>query len=462
MVVIALLCTLAHRLAADDKRERIDRELTAFERAFTRQVWELSNKRRSDGKPPPPDRMREVMQSLDANSELPLEMRDLFDPSAVDSTYLAFWDNHGRLLFQSANAPKDLTLPKPPPQDQEYSLRLYESRRELVHSGPRGFRSLVGRDISADKAALRSLALQITGCGVLLWLLGLIGGWWLAGRVIRPIDVISQTATRIAGGNVSERIDVAKTDDELSRLSHVLNDTFDRLESAIKRQQQFTADASHELRTPLTVILSETSRGLKRERSADEYRDILTTCSLAGIRMRSLVESLLILARQEGDGQSQPPHGTCSLQQIVTETLQLLRPLADEKETRISSDLNEVNCQGDSRALSMVTMNLISNAIDHQQAQGEVMIRLRSEEGHAILEVSDKGPGIAEKHLPHLFDRFYRVDPSRPSNGGHSGLGLAIVKAIVTNHGGSIQVESQPGAGSVFRVILPVDEAHLS
>ena len=148
--------------------------------------------------------------------------------------------------------------------------------------------------------------------------------------------------------------------------------------------------------------------------------------------------------------------------QIITETLLLLRPLADEKETRISSDLHEVNCQGDSRALSMVAMNLISNAIDHQQTHGEVMIRLRSEEGHAILEVSDKGPGIAEKHLPHLFDRFYRVDPSRQSNGGHSGLGLAIVKAIVTNHGGSIQVESQPGVGSVFRVILPLDEAHLS
>jgi len=454
MGVITVLCILAYRLAADDKRERIDRELTSFERAFIRQIFERSNRGSPGEKPPSSNRLRQLMQDMDAAADFPLEMRDLFDPTAVDSTYLAFWDGSGNILFQSANAPRNLTFPPAPPQDQEYSTRLQDSRRELIRNGPRGLRGVVGRDISADMAELHKLAWQISLAGALLWLLGLVGGWWLAGRVIHPINVISQTATRIAGGNVSERIDVTTADDELGRLSHVLNDTFDRLEGAIERQRQFTADASHELRTPLTVILSETSRGLKRERTAEEYQDILTTCSLAGTRMRSLVESLLILARQDGNDHPMPDPGPCDLNQILSEAIRLLQPLANERGIQLASRLEDTACAGDARALSMVAVNLISNAIHHQPHQGSVTVHLRTSFGNAILEVMDTGPGIAADHLPHIFDRFYRVDPSRQANGGH-GLGLAIAKAIVTNHGGTIEVESIPGEGSTFRVTIP-------
>ncbi len=457
MGVIVALCMLAHRLAVDARRERIDRELEVFERAFMKCFWDLPSQQKKDDRRPTTAEIRERFLSLDDPAKFPLEMRDLFDPEASESTYLVFWDGSGQALFRSANAPTDLQFPKASP-DQDQQVRMRGNFRELVHGGPRGFRVVVGRDISADRTALQQLGWQIAGSGSLLWLLGLLGGWWLAGRAIQPIAAISQTASRIAEGKLSERIDVADADNELSRLSQVLNDTFDRLAFAIQRQREFTADASHELRTPLTVILSETSRGLKRERTAEEYKEIISTCSHAATRMRSLVESLLILARQDGD-----PHEShdesADLSSVITDTLQLLQPLADQKGIRIRSELQSARCLADSNSLAIVAGNLISNAILHQPGGGEAVVSVFREGKRVILEVADQGPGIAPEHLPRLFDRFYRVDPARAPASGHSGLGLAIVQAIVENRNGTVEVRSELGKGATFRVSLPaVDE----
>ncbi|MES2439604.1 MAG: ATP-binding protein [Verrucomicrobiota bacterium] len=453
MGVIAALCMLAYRLAADDRRERIDRELESFEKAFMRSFWELPSRKNKDGFPPTTADIRQRFLSLDDATEFPLEMRDLFDPAASDSTYIAFWDGSGQTLFRSANAPESLGCPKLPSPGEDSKIRMRGTYRELVQGGPRGFRSMVGRDISADRAALQQLGWQISGSGALLWLLGLFGGWWLAGRAIQPIEAISQTASRIAGGKLSERIDIAGTDNELTRLSQVLNETFDRLAAGIERQREFTADASHELRTPLTVILSETSRGLKRERSAEEYREIISTCSHAATRMRSLVESLLLLARQ--DGSPEVRRETVDLSSVASDSIQLLQPLADQHGIRIRPNLQTSRCVADPNALSIVAGNLISNAISHQPGGGEVAVSVFSNDHQVILEVSDRGPGISAEHLPRLFDRFYRVDPARGPSSGHSGLGLAIVQAIVENHHGTVEVESVAGEGATFRVSLP-------
>jgi len=450
--VIAALCVLAYRLASEDRAERVDRELESFERSFVRSIWQKSFGSDKESPPPTTDQIRQIFTEVDPET-LPHILRGLFDPSATDSIYLVYWDREGKVLFRSANAPEKLQFASQI-EHEPGKTPLRGHYRELPRRGPRGFTGVVGKDISSDVAALQNLGWQITGFGSGLWLVGLLGGWWLAGRAIQPINEISRTASRIANGNVSERIDIADTDNELGRLSHVLNDTFDRLEIAIQRQRQFTADASHELRTPLTVILSETSRGLKRERSAEEYRDIISTCAHAATRMRSLVESLLILARQDGEP-PQTGQENCDLSIIVSDAIKLLRPLADQKNTRLKSQLEPVKCTGDPRSLSMVIVNLISNAIEHQETNGEVLIALTADENHAILKVTDQGAGIAEEHLPKLFDRFYRVDPARGATGGHSGLGLAIAKAIVENHHGTIEVESQTGKGSAFTVTLP-------
>lgn len=451
--VIAVLCMLAYRLAIEDRRERIERELEAFERAFMRSFWEMPSRKRDNGNPMTTAEIRQKFLSLEDAKEFPLEMKDLFDPAATDRTYIAFWDGNGQTLFRSANAPESLCLPKLPPPDRDKVARVRGTFHELVNGGPRGFRGVVGRDVSADRAALHQLGLQITASGGLLWLLGLLGGWWLAGRAIQPIEAISKTASRIAGGKLSERIDIADTDNELTRLSQVLNETFDRLAAGIEMQREFTADASHELRTPLTVILSETSRGLKRERSAEEYQEIIATCGYAATRMRTLVESLLLLARQ--DGNPEVRRDKVDFSSIAAESIQLLQPLADQQQITIRTDFQPGLCLADPNALAIVTGNLISNAIGHQPAGGEAKVRVFCKDHQVVLEVSDRGPGISPEHLPRLFDRFYRVDLARGPASGHSGLGLAIVKAIVENHQGTVEVESTPGEGATFRVSLP-------
>jgi two-component system OmpR family sensor kinase len=452
-VVITALCLLAYRLAAEDRAERVGRELENFERSFMRRIWEKATDSKPDA-PPSTEEIRAMLAGLNAASDLPHFMRGLFDPNATESVYLSYWDHEGNVLFRSANAPATLVRPTREEIDDRAKRTDHGLTRELIRRGPRGFNGIVGRDISRDVTDLRTMALQISGLGAGLWLFGLLGGWWLSGRTIRPIEKISRTASRITNGNVSERIDIADTENELGRLSQVLNDTFDRLESAIHQQRQFTADASHELRTPLTVILSETSRGLKRDRPAEEYREILSTTRDAAERMRSLVESLLVLARQDGNSSTLTKE-SCDLTTIVSDAVKLLRPLADERQIRIELQPGEVSVHADARSLSMVVVNLLSNAIHHQDPGGSVTLRLSSEGVRAILEVKDTGKGISPEHLPHLFDRFYRVDPARAATGGHSGLGLAIVKAIVDNHDGTIEVSSEEEEGTTFRVLLP-------
>lgn len=444
---------MAYRLAAEDRAERIDRELENFERSFMRRVWEKATNSQPDS-PPSTEDIRQLMGRLNSASDLPHFMRGLFDPNATDTVYLSYWDHEGNVLFRSANAPANIQRPTRNELDNRGKRTSEGLTKELIRRGPRGFSGIVGRDITADVTDLRNLALQVTGLGAGLWFFGLLGGWWLSGRAIRPIEQISRTASRITNGNVSERIDITDTDNELGRLSQVLNDTFDRLESAIQQQRQFTADASHELRTPLTVILSETSRGLKRDRSAEEYRDILSNTRDAAERMRSLVESLLVLARQ--DTTSVALHKEpCDLTTIVNDARKLLHPLADERQIQLTTEVSEITLPGDARSLSMLVVNLVSNAIHHQDPGGSVSIRLSRNGTNAMLEVADTGRGISPEHLPHLFDRFYRIDPARAAAGGHSGLGLAIVKAIVDNHGGTIEVESVLGKGTLFRVTLP-------
>ena len=458
-VVIAILCFFACRIAADEQWQRLYRELDSFEHTLMHRMWDHGpeDKDKAEGKPGGPPSMDEFRRRFDAlreASDLPQGMRGMFDPSSSDSYYIAVWDGDGQVVFQSANAPAHLSVPPGSVAENQEHRVMGGRYLEAVHGGPRGSRGVVGRDISADLSALQVARWKIAGGGAVLWLFGLLGGWWLAGRAIRPIEDISRTASRIAEGDVSERINLTNTDSELGRLSQVLNETFDRLQAAIQRQRQFTADASHELRTPLTVILSEVSRGMKRERDADDYREILSNCNHAALRMRALVESLLILARQDGNHvtAAEAKHDLASL---ASDACRLLQPLAGQCGTEMTLDLKTASFVGDGSAVSMVAINLISNAIDHQGPGGKVSVATQEEDGSAVLVVSDTGPGIAEKHLPHLFDRFYRIDAARGQASGHSGLGLAIAKAIVDNHGGSIEVESEVGKGTTFRVRLP-------
>ena len=311
---------------------------------------------------------------------------------------------------------------------------------------------VVGRSIAPELRELRlvSLTLAAVGGGVLL--LGLAGGWWIASRAMRPIQDISAAAVKISAGDLSQRISTTETESELGQLAGVLNSTFARLDAAFAQQQQFTSDAAHELRTPVSVMLTQTQGTLNRERSAAEYRETVEACQRAAQRMRRLIESLLALARLDA-GQETMKRLNFDFAQTVSECVESLQPLADERTVKIHCELSTTECVGDSERLTQVVTNLLTNAIQYNQPGGEVHVKLAAADGVATLTVSDNGPGISAEDLPRVFERFYRADKSRSTGG--NGLGLSISKAIVEAHGGTIEAASEAGAGATFTVRLP-------
>ena len=313
----------------------------------------------------------------------------------------------------------------------------------------------MGRDIAPDLAEMRHYAWFLIGVAVVALGLGLIGGWWLSERAIRPIADISATAKKISRGDLSQRIESADTDSELGELAGVLNDTFARLQSNFARQAQFTADASHELRTPVAVILTQTQSALNRERSSDEYRESLAACQRAAQRMRQLTESLLALARLDSP-ESSAARMNCALDRVVKDTVEQLQPLAKGEGIRLELESESVHGFCDPGQIGQVASNLVSNAIHYNRKGGQVWVKIEARGSDAVLTVRDTGEGIDSADLPHVFKRFYRADKARTRAHGRTGLGLAITQAVVTAHGGSLEVESEVGKGSVFTVRLPM------
>jgi two-component system, OmpR family, sensor kinase len=402
---------------------------------------------------------------------LPERQAQMFDETDTNGFYYIIWRRDGSELARSTNAPADLRDPLPPSREREQMMnnvdgppemrrgpagqppRMRENFREIEIIVPPGERILVGRSIARQVADLRNTALMLTGVGAGILLLGLVGGWWLASRAIRPIEDISSTAAKISGGDLAQRIDVSETESELGRLASVLNSTFARLDAAFSQQQQFTSDAAHELRTPVSVMLTQTQTALNRERSAAEYRETVESCQRAAQRMRRLIESLLELARLDA-GQQPMKHARFDLAQTARDCVALIEPLATARHVKISCDLPPLECIGDSERLSQVITNLLTNAITYNKENGEVRVEGETKDASVILRVSDTGLGISAEDLPRVFDRFYRADNSRTS--GNTGLGLAISKAIVEAHSGQIEVTSQPNAGTVFTIRLPL------
>jgi len=391
---------------------------------------------------PPPDKPR--LSSREQN---------LFDGTPGQSFYYIVWLRDGRQIAASASAPSGVPrpgcLPGPP------AFRSRGTLRECFHETPAGVCVLVGRDIREEHDALRRTAWLMAGAGAAVLVLGLAGGWLIAARALRPITEISATAEKISNGDLAQRIRMTDSESELGRLSRDLNNTFARLQAAFARQAQFTADASHELRTPITVVLTQTQAALARERPAAEYRESLAACQRAAERMRGLMESLLTLARFDS-AEAPASAGHCDLSLVATESVELLRPLAVEQGVRLEADIMPVHCPGNAGELSQVVTNMASNAIHHNRPGGSVCVSVRLEADFAVLAVSDTGQGIAPEEIPHIFERFYRVDKARSSADGRSGLGLAIIKAIVEGLGGTIEVTSELGKGSRFIARWPL------
>lgn len=456
LLAVAAFCLTAHQLARNNQQRRIDRELFDAERLLIRGIILALNPSVAEGSLQPPS-AQSLFQRLESDPPaLPADVVAKFVGKSPGYFYFLFLAPDGRAVFHSDNIDPADVLSSIVAHQRNEELRTVGSRRESVRTVGEGRRTVIGRDLTPDLEEMRRLTVSLAAAGLGVWLVGLIGGWWLAGRAIQPITTISRTATRIADGNLTERISTTGTDSELDQLSRVLNATFDRLEKTFERQKQFTADASHELRTPVTILLSEIRRILKRERTPEEYRAVLTTCQDAAERMRRLIEALLLLAREENRTVDPAKDGEpCDLADLARQSTEHLRPLATDRQIVLKLDLAAAPCRGDSAALLMLIDNLLSNALKHHTGAGIVKIATGSVEGRAHLSVTDDGPGIAAEDLPHIFNRFFRGDKSRASKSDHSGLGLAIARTIAENHSGHLSVENQPGRGARFTFSCP-------
>src|SRR5215472_13816443 len=291
----------------------------------------------------------------------------------------------------------------------------------------------------------------------LVLLVATAGGYWLSRRALAPVDQITRATQEINSSNLAKRLRVPKSGDELQRLSETLNGMLGRLEASFNRITQFTADASHELRTPLALMRTTTEVSLRTSQTVSDYREAQQEVLSELEKTSSLVEMLMLLARADA-GMETLQRLPVNLAECLREASKDGRILAEAKEVRFSAELNgeDLVVEGDSHALNRLFLILIDNAVKYTQPGGSVTLALRRRNGSAVAEFRDTGIGVSAEDLPHIFDRFYRADKARSREFGGVGLGLSIARWVAEAHGGSIEVQSTPAAGSVFCVRLPL------
>jgi len=282
------------------------------------------------------------------------------------------------------------------------------------------------------------------------------GGYWMSTRALHPVDQITHAAQMINPQDLSQRVTVPQTGDELQRMAETLNQMLQRIESAVARITQFTADASHELRTPVALIRTRAEVTLAKPRNSDQYRDALKEVLAESERTSVLIENLMTLARAD-TGSATLDFDTIDLTGIANEVCSQARTLTEAKRQHWSAAIPEtaIWVRGDANALRRLLLILIDNAVKYTPPAGIVSLSLQPNGTHAEIRVSDTGIGISESDLPHIFERFYRADKARSRELGGTGLGLSIARWIANAHGGEVKVESSSN-GSVFLVLLPV------
>jgi len=285
--------------------------------------------------------------------------------------------------------------------------------------------------------------------------LAVAGGFFLAARALGPIDRITRAAEEIGAHDLTRRLDLPASHDEVGRLASTFDRMLQRIDEAFRRERQFTADASHELRTPLAMLTSQADVALERPRKAAEYKEALTNIRQDATRMGRLLNQLLTLARADA-GHEQLTMERLALDELVKDVVGAMAPLADSRQVRLESRVaGPITVDGDQTRLTQLLVNLLDNALKYTPAGGLVTVAVERQGPAALISIRDTGIGIPPEHLPHVFERFYRADASRSRTEGGEGLGLAIGLWIAQAHGGAITVDSTTGQGSTFIVTIP-------
>jgi heavy metal sensor kinase len=310
---------------------------------------------------------------------------------------------------------------------------------------------LAGRSV---ETVLNRMIIVIVVSGLFVLALAAAGGLWLAGRTLRPIDRMTRLAARIGDQDLSRRIDLPPSNDELGRLARTFNAMLDRLEQAMVRQREFTAAASHELRTPLAMIQSQLDLALAHDRDPVEDHRTLENLQSDVIRLTRISNTLLSLARSDA-GEMELTIDQVELHSLMDLLAEQYAPLAEPASIELEVFAVPVSVYGDEDRLIQLLVNLMDNAFQHSSEGGTVRLECLPTGTGGWISVSDQGSGIEPRHLPHVFERFFRSSANRSASSNGAGLGLTISKMIVDAHGGSIDISSEPGSGTTVEVWLP-------
>lgn len=405
------------------------------------------------------------------SASFPAELDELF------RRYLGFSPSDRYFEMFDPKGRRDPNLPQPrspvlplSPQALQNALRGYATFESIAGTGPYPVRVLIAPVLKEGRVTnlvLVGMSLQnlYQTRRRFAWImaavlpLGLLlaggGGWLLARRALKPVDRMTQAARRISGEHLEERLQQTGTGDELDRLAKTLNDMLSRLDYSFRQVRQFSADASHELQTPLTILKGEIEVALRSARSPEEYQRVLRSSLEEVDRLSHLVEGLLLLARADV-GVLRMDLRPLQLKEFLEEVGEQVGRLAEDQNISLSyGSLESVAIHGDREHLKRLLLNLLDNAIKYTPAGGRVTLSLRCDGNRAWLGISDTGIGLTKDEQEHIFHRFYRAAEARTQRGGGAGLGLCIAQSIAEAHGGRILVESAPGRGSTFTVVLP-------
>jgi heavy metal sensor kinase len=401
---------------------------------------------------------------------LTTEINEAYAPE-VNARFIRVYRQGTGVLYLSG-APKDgafdpSQIPFPHDENKVGTRQIYlQGGHQLLINAmafttPDGSRFLVESGIPYQQiqVVLHGLLLTLAIYTPFIVSLAVGGGYWLMRRSLQPVDDITERAEGITSTNLSKRLPVIRTGDELERLSTALNRMIDRLDQAFQHINRFSADASHELRTPLTILQLELEGVVHGGTLSGPLEDQVGSALEETHRMSRIVESLLTISRLDV-GEAKLDRVRLNLSDLAASTAVEMGVLAQEKSITVSTSIEDgVYIEGDRTHVQQVIVNLVDNAIKYTQDGGRVEVRVQSEENNAVLEVSDNGVGIPAHAVPHVFERFYRADKARARASGGAGLGLSIVKAICAAHGAEITVSSEEGRGSRFHVEVPLAAA---
>jgi heavy metal sensor kinase len=280
-------------------------------------------------------------------------------------------------------------------------------------------------------------------------------GMFLAGRALKPVEEITQLAGSTQAVDMSGRLDLDLPDDELGRLAKTFNDMLARLEESFASQRRFVSEAAHELRTPLTVMKGTAEVSLARDRTTAEYKEALEELRVEVDHLVDIAEDLLTLSSSNSERPTLDKQDL-DLVEVARSTVSLVAPLAKNRGMDVEfKSSGSIRFRGDRNKLTRMLLNLLDNAVKYSPPGSTISVSTHFERDEIVVAVSDDGPGIDAGELAYIFDSFHRLEEAREKNPSGTGLGLSIARWIARAHGGEIEVESQLGQGSTFRVSLP-------